>query len=509
MTRRVAVLLLAVAAVAAGAAYAAVYQRPWLVDTIGGPDARSELVPRPCGFTTQSGRTMVCYDLRVPENRARAGSRLLTLPVLVFEAPEKPKKSDPVLLISGGPGAVALTEARFAEGWNDAFKDWYWLKGRDLIVYDQRGVGGARPALECPEVDATRDEPMNIERARKAMIACRDRLAREGVDLAAYDTNANVDDILTLQARMRIAALNLWGQSYGSRVAMALMRRNANGVRSVILDGPYPPEVAGKMHLAMSFLNTLERVFEACAKDEACRTDYPDLRQRFAQAVTRLREQPAEVRSEPARFLEPRTFKVNDVLLLAVVDSLVYTADGIAMLPWVIDRVAEGKADALSDPITEWDTTTYGPYITTGMSYLVDCNDTPNPDDSEERSLAERNPLLRGWIAYAAMAFKPCPIWTQRSTPALDRAPVRSEIPTLVISGAFDHATPPEWGVVAVRSLRRGQLVMVPSRSHDAANQDCAKSALEAFLERPETDLGLYCGPAPSHPRFKRKSDDN
>ena len=141
--------LAVLAAVGGAGGYAYVFERPWLIDRLHGPEARTELVPRPCDFTTESGRKMVCYDLYVPESRDRAGGRRLRLPVLVFQAPETPKKDDPVLLIAGGPGAIAYTERRFADMWKGKFKDLPWLDGRDLVVYDQRGVGGMRRRLRA------------------------------------------------------------------------------------------------------------------------------------------------------------------------------------------------------------------------------------------------------------------------------------------------------------------------------------------------------------------------
>jgi len=499
--------LAVLAAVGGAGGYAYVFERPWLIDRLHGPEARTELVPRPCDFTTESGRKMVCYDLYVPESRDRAGGRRLRLPVLVFQAPETPKKDDPVLLIAGGPGAIAYTERRFADMWKGKFKDLPWLDGRDLVVYDQRGVGGARPALECPEIDATREDPMNLDRAKAAMAACRARYEREGVDLLAYDTNANADDVLSLKAAFGFKSLNLWGQSYGTRVALTLMRRKPEGIRSVILDGAYPPEVAGKLHLASAFTATMERVFEACEKDEECRADYPDIRKRFEEVVLRLRAQPLAVKSDPSPLLPPRVFQVNDVIFLSLIDSLVYTADGIAKLPWLVDRAAAGNAEALSGPLADWDQVAYGPFVTAGVSYLVDCNDTPDPDDSEERRTAARAPHLGGWLNYA-IAVKPCPFWTPRKEPALDRSPVKSDIPTLVVAGWFDIATPVEWGVIAARSLAKAQLVVARAYSHDASDAPCMQAALAVFLNAPDRDVSMFCGPTPSHPRFKRKSEE-
>lgn len=504
MRRRVVAAFVVVLAAAAGFAYVA--HREWLIDTLRGPEARTELVPRACGFTTESGRKMACYDLYVPETRARAGGRLLRLPVIVFLAPEAPKKDDPVLLISGGPGAISYTEKRFAAMWKDKFKDLPWLDGRDLIVYDQRGVGGARPALECPEIDATRDDPMNLERAKAAMSACRARYEREGIDLLAYDTNANADDVISLKAAFGLKSVNLWGQSYGTRVVLTVMRRKTEGIRSAILDGAYPPEIAGKLHLASAFSATMERVFEACEKDDECRADYPDFRRQFEQVIVRLRTQPVSVKSDPSPMLSAKMFQVNDVIFISIVDSMLYTADGIGKLPWLVDRLAAGKNEALAEPLEDWDQVAYGPFVTAGVSYLVDCNDTPDPDDSEERRMAQRAPHLGGWLAYA-LAVKPCPFWTPRKEPALDRAPVKSDIPTIVVSGWFDIATPPEWAVITARSLAKAQLVVVRAASHDASDAACAQAALAVFLNVPGRDLSLFCGPAPSHPRFKRKAE--
>jgi pimeloyl-ACP methyl ester carboxylesterase len=497
-----------IAVAAAAGAYVFLEQRPSLQERPRTAEPRTELVPRECDFTADSGRKMRCYDLFVPETRSRADSRRIKLPILVFEAPETPKKEDPVLLISGGPGAVAYTEKRFAAMWKDKFKDLPWLAGRDLIVYDQRGVGGARPALECPEVDATRDDPMNLERARATMVACRDRLQREGVDLLAYDTDANAEDVLAIKAAFGMKELNLWGQSYGTRVALTVMRRSPQGIRSVILDGAYPPAIAGKLYLASAFLASLERVFEACEKDEECRGDYPDFRQRFEQVVKQLRKEPMAAKSDPAPLLTPKVFQVNDIIFLSIVDSMLYTADGIAKLPWLVERVAQGKSEALAEPLADWDSVSYGPFVTTGVSYLVDCNDTPETDDSDERRAATRLPHLGPWLNYA-LDVKPCPIWTTRKAPALDRAPVKSDIPTIVIAGWFDIATPPEWATVTVSTLSKAQLVTVRAASHDASDAACAQAALAVFLNAPGTDVRTFCGPTPSHPRFKRKSEDD
>ncbi len=500
--------LIACALAVAAAGAAGVWYGDAIVDRLGGAEARARLAERACGFTTESGRVMVCYDLHVPENRAVAGSRLIRLPVIVFRAPDAERKPDPVVLIGGGPGAIGYIEPRYAEIWRGKFKDLPWLEGRDLVVYDQRGVGAARPALDCPEVDATRAAPMNLDAIKAAMVACRDRLRREGADFGAYDTNANADDLDALRRLFGAAQVNLWAQSYGSRVALVLLRRGAPGIRSLIVDGAYPPEIAGKLHFAAAFVRTLELVFDACERDALCREDYPDLRAEFQRVLGQLRQKPVAVVSDPAPLLPAQKFDVDDLILLSVIENMLYTADGAGKFPWLIDRVAQGKYEALAEPLADWDLVAYGPFITTGASYLVDCNDTPAPDDAEERALARAQPQFARWIDYA-LAVKPCPVWTGRGAPALDRTPVKSDVPALLVAGWYDLATPPEWAAIAARSLTRAQLVLVRGASHDAAEHGCAQAALEAFLADPARNVESSCGQSATPPPFKRKSEDD
>ena len=126
--------------------------------------------------------------------------------------------------------AIAFTEEKHDYVWTDKFKEWTWLAGRDLIVFDQRGIGGARPALECPEVDATRSAPLDDDKFIAATRACRERLAQSH-DLSGYDTAATVLDLAALRQAMKIERWTLWGQSYGSRVALAAMRSRPEGIR--------------------------------------------------------------------------------------------------------------------------------------------------------------------------------------------------------------------------------------------------------------------------------------
>jgi pimeloyl-ACP methyl ester carboxylesterase len=76
----------------------------------------------------------------------------------------------------------------------------------------------------------------------EAMLRCRDRLIQEGIDLSAYNSAASAADVNDLRIALGYDQVNLYGVSYGSRLALTVMRDYPGILRSVILDSTYPPE---------------------------------------------------------------------------------------------------------------------------------------------------------------------------------------------------------------------------------------------------------------------------
>ena len=64
--------------------------------------------------------------------------------------------------------------------------------------------------------------------------------------LAAFTTDAIAADAADIVRLLGHRSVNLFGSSFGSRVALAYAgRTDPDLVRSVVLEGPYPPDVDG------------------------------------------------------------------------------------------------------------------------------------------------------------------------------------------------------------------------------------------------------------------------
>ncbi len=204
-----------------------------------------------CWFIVPKGKAATCGHLIVLEDRAKPDGRRVSLPIVVIKASGGNRLADPVVFLSGGPGqGVGLSKDEMKTWW-DYGKYWSWMKNRDLILFEQRGTGLSEPTLNCPEVDERGVELMqamqDAERVRaiyaESLDKCRTRLMGMGIDLARYGTRDTAADLAELRVAMGIKQWNLAGISYGTRLALTTMHDHPEGIRAVILDSVYPPEV--------------------------------------------------------------------------------------------------------------------------------------------------------------------------------------------------------------------------------------------------------------------------
>src|SRR5262249_29885254 len=147
---------------------------------------------------------------------------------------------------------------------------------RDLILVDQRGTGRSEPGL-CPGLNRTLmeanlaiaadDSGETAARRRAAYMTCRDAAIQRGIDPADFGTRITVEDFEQVRQALGIARWNVFGESYGTTVAMTLVALHAGTVRSVVLDSIYPPDPVPLWSTTVS--DAREAFFAHCARDEA------------------------------------------------------------------------------------------------------------------------------------------------------------------------------------------------------------------------------------------------
>ncbi len=194
-------------------------------------------------FNIQGDNKTDCGYLFVPEDRTQPNSPLVQLAVAIVRSSSPNPAPDPVVFLQGGPGAHSLD---MLAGLNTIYNNspfYDILSQRDLILFDQRGVGYSLPSLNCPEVDdqTYQDLSLNLSREEAQLHsvhsyqACHDRLVQDGKNLEAFTSAASAADVNDLLLALEYEKWNLLGVSYGTRLALTVMRDFPEGVRSVIL----------------------------------------------------------------------------------------------------------------------------------------------------------------------------------------------------------------------------------------------------------------------------------
>ena len=293
------------AAVPAGAALvllAALAQQEPLTAT---PFTQPEFVEADCStwFGRTRGAHVDCGYLSVREDRARPDGNVIRLAVARLRRSVPSPRSDPVIYLAGGPGESAVDKAGNAFGDQALIADTRFIwEERDLILLDQRGVGRSEPRLECPDYRRERAElpvldldPDELQREVDALLACKRTLSEQGIDLSAYTPQAIAADVVDLAAAMGYQTYNLYGSSFGTMLALTVMRDFPDHLRSVVLDGVWPPQVNAAEARHANAASALEALFRRCEADPECSRRYPDLEREFWQVVDRYTAHPTTI----------------------------------------------------------------------------------------------------------------------------------------------------------------------------------------------------------------------
>ncbi|MEE4188339.1 MAG: alpha/beta fold hydrolase, partial [Roseobacter sp.] len=119
---------------------------------------------------------------------------------------------------------------------------------------------------------------------------CVAEIVAMGTDLAAYNTLENANDAVALMEALGYDAYNVHGISYGSRLTLEILRSHPEHVRSAVIDGVAPLQVALYDTLALPASEAMDILIAQCAADEACNTAFPDFRDVLSDTLDRAVE---------------------------------------------------------------------------------------------------------------------------------------------------------------------------------------------------------------------------
>lgn len=464
-----------------------------------GATARFEAAPCPeTPHPIEALKNARCGYLVVPEDRADPNGREIRNAVAIVPAQSKQPRPDPVVFLTGGPGAAAILDIPFlVEAGINA--------NRDLIVMAQRGTLYDKPDLYCPELDRffadqvslVYDAPSTGAKQAAAARACHDRLTARGIDLAAYNTTENVADFVELQRALGIASWNVYGYSYGSDLALSYLRNHPEGIRTVTVDSVVPPNIVSLPWTWSSAREGITTIFAACEAQPRCARHHPHLLSTFIGLVRKLEAHPLVRMVRPPQGGAPVKVVLDGGTL---VNMLVGNVPRAPDVPAAIAELAAGDPHHFLEARAAGAVVPADPEQALGMTESFICQEW-EPYGGPGAILAAGRKVFPSFPASVLVNAPQLPFqqqlcreWQVPKAPAAQRVRVESDVPALVVSGSFDSKTGAKWGRYAARSLHNSTWVRVDGVAHWVIVQSpCAQRLFQFFLAHPGRGVGDPC----------------
>jgi pimeloyl-ACP methyl ester carboxylesterase len=431
-------------------------------------DAANELALAACEIAGED--TALCGTLRVPENWNKQSGRMLDLNVVILPA-NGTATEPPLVDLAGGPGLAATGGAA-----------WYiadgaaWRRNRDIILFDQRGTGNSAPA-HCPEVgDAATLSPMYpLELVR----GCVRKLSATH-DLSQYSSVSAVRDIEAIRDAIDAEEIDLFGMSYGTRLAQAYIRAYPQRVRAAAFIGAVSMDGKSPLSHARNAESTLQAIFDDCGRDTRCAGAFPDLRSKWKSLQDLLRQSKlvADTGNE-RKVIEPGPF-------MEAFRTLLIVPSGQRTVPVLITELSSGDTKRFLDMIDG-----SGPSALAEGAYLsIECTESTDRIDAMEIDAASANTFLGRYRVDEQLSA--CSVWPGTDVPESFFEAVVSDVPLLLLAGGRDHTVPAEDANSIAKGFRNSRLVIVEEMGHvpDAiSNLECLDRIMLDFFAAPLPSL--------------------
>jgi pimeloyl-ACP methyl ester carboxylesterase len=426
-----------------------------------------------------------CGKLAVPEDPSAPDGRTVDIFVARVPSLSSTPRPDPLVLIAGGPGESTVDMYLQLKG---AFEP--ARRERDVILVDQRGTGRSAAGFDCGVPDDLSLETAGDARLAKYIDQCLRELEH---DPRFYTTSVAVRDLDRVRAALGIAEWNVYGVSYGTRVAQQYLRRFPEHARSVVLDGVVPPELALGPDIAREAQRALDQIFARCAADDGCHSRFAKLPDEFRELLMRLDKEPVKTASPYATDAggdaTADAGKFGASQLRTLVRLLSYSSATVALLPAMLHEAHEGNYAPLANQIST--TLRRLPEsLSFPMSNSVICT-----EDAPFAAAGSRDGLDKTYLGTSIVESlaEICARWPAGAIDEDLKMPLVSDRPVLLLSGSNDPITPPEYAARAAATLAHATQLVGRDQGHGQIAVGCVPRLFRTFLEHPEQPLDAAC----------------
>lgn len=336
----------------------------------------------------------------------------------------------------------------------------------DVIALDQRGTGLTRPRLDCPEnesllpLDRPYDPGSALSEYLRLSRECAEHFAAQGIDLSAYNTVESAHDVDFLRRALGVPKVHLYGASYGSHLAFAVLRHHPDAVARVVVSGIEGPAQTWKLPSA------IDRFFaEVFARAREQDGDGPDLEAMVRMVLARLEAAPVTVELPAEEGAPPEAFTFGVFDLRLGLRAFLGSRENLAQLPAIFGGLHDGEYLAVARYLRRLRNVSVG----SAMYYCTDCASGASPERLA-RIEREATDSLAGTPNFPFPEI--CGAWPHAELGDEFRSPLAAEHSTLFLSASLDGQTPPDNAREVAAGFPNATHVLVEGGSHQGTELD-------------------------------------
>jgi pimeloyl-ACP methyl ester carboxylesterase len=410
-----------------------------------------------------------CGKINVPENPKQPDGKQIDIHFAILPAIKNTHPDEALLAIAGGPGQSAIENAA---GFNSMLTK--VRQQRDILLIDQRGTGQSN-ILSCDEGDLN---ALSVNEDNLDMLAITEKcLAEIDADVTQYGSNTALKDFEAVREYLGYKKLHVYGISYGTRMAQLYMRHYPEALATVTLDGVVPMQQS-VIAIGSSIERGLNVLWRDCKSTPECQQQFPDLVDEYNQVDQQLANAPISQKVRDPQTDEPSDFLLTRSKYSGAIRMAMYMPNIRALIPHAIHQAAQGNYQPI---LGIYALTADSTGIAIGMHASVVCGEDIHRITEQMRKDAKESYISGSMLDGLE---KTCQAWPMTAEDDSFSEPVDSDIPTLLLSGELDPATPPNWGALAQEKLSKSKHFIAPYATHGVAYQSCGNDLVAQLVEQ-------------------------
>jgi pimeloyl-ACP methyl ester carboxylesterase len=438
-----------------------------------------------CGFLGNVSNTerLSCGSIQVPENHDNPNGRQISIAYVILKSEDSDTRQYPMIYFTGGPGGQALSNVEAAQ--NNPI-----LKTRDIIRFDQRGIGKSSPLPDLTTnvynlfaEDLTSEEER--ERIGALVQELRQTCDEEGIEIEMYNTYQNARDVGMLMEHLGYEKYNLRGGSYGTRIARVIADFFPEKIHTAIYDSPAPNRGDYLLTRMDDYSASLSKVFDYCQANPECNAQYPNLEATYFEVLDRLSRDPVEAEFDG----KPFVLNAQDAIFFLRYE--LYNSRSRSLAPRFIEALRTGDLDWINQVIDSRGMST------SNYAMFLACENYEEYDHSITQDVVARKYEELELLPYELPIFTSLYLTSADFLESYATAEMKeyrvSDIPSLIFVNQFDPVTPPENAAIFQSKMTNSRAFILDAGGHGGGDMACKRQIMDAFMTSPDAELDTLC----------------